>query len=78
MLIPIAGSGPTKVDVAACLAKTLATSFAGILLWPGTHSNLTLLKSDNLFSADFVLANRLDVVLADWRAFSAAWAFSAA
>jgi len=72
VLITIAGSGPTKTDVAACLAKASATSFPGILLWPGTYINLTLLKTDNLFSADFVSATRLDVVLADWRAFSAA------
>jgi len=52
MLIPIAGSGPTKADVATCLAKTSPTSFPGILLWPGTHSNITLLKTDNLFSAE--------------------------
>ena len=24
-------------------------------MWPGTHSSLTLLKTDNLFSADFVV-----------------------
>jgi len=29
MLIPIAGSGLTKADVAACLAKASATSFPG-------------------------------------------------
>jgi len=55
MLIPMTGSGPTKADVAACLAKTAATLFlAGILLWPGIHSNLTLLKTGDLFSADFL------------------------
>jgi len=73
MLILIAGSGATKADVAACLAKASATSFPGMLLWPGTYSSLTLLKTDNFFSADSVSVTRLDVVLADWRAFSAAW-----
>jgi len=29
MLIPIAGSGTTKADVAACLGKASATSFPG-------------------------------------------------
>jgi len=71
VLLEIPNTVPTNSNAAACLASLSAISFPGTLLCPGTQS--TLLKVESLLSADLVSATRLDLVLADCSAFSAAW-----
>ena len=63
----------TVTTLAACLASSSAISFPGTLLCLGTQGSRTLLKVESLLSADLVSATRLDLVLADCSAFSAAW-----